>query len=72
MKNIGAFIKENRKARADKATANVKAYAAIRYLTGTLREKAAYLNKNGFVTTNNKLWQPTSVSRLIERYASYY
>ena len=56
------IIKENRKARADKATANVKAYAAIRYLTGTLREKAAYLNKNGFVTTNNKLWQPTSVS----------
>lgn len=64
------LITENRKARADIAAANVKAYAAIRYLKGTLREKANYLNKNGFVTTNNKTWQPTSVSRLIERYAS--
>lgn len=64
------LITENRKARADIAAANVKAYAAIRYLKGTLREKANYLNKNGFVTTNNKLWRPTSVSRLIERYAS--
>lgn len=63
-------IKRNRRARADRATANVKAYAAIRYLKGTLREKADYLNRNGFVTTNNKTWQPTSVSRLIERYAS--
>ena len=64
------LIKENRKLRADKATANVKAYAAIRFLKGTLREKADYLNRNGFVTTNNKTWQATSVSRLIVRYAS--
>ena len=27
-----------------------------------------YLNRNGFVTTNNKTWQATSVSRLIARY----
>lgn len=64
------LIKRNRKARADSATANVKAFAAIRYLKGTLREKADYLNRNGFVTTNNKTWHPTSVSRLVERYAS--
>lgn len=64
------LIKRNRRARADSAAANVKAYAAIRYLKGTLREKADYLNRNGFVTTNNKTWQPTSVSRLIEIYAS--
>ena len=64
------LITENRKVRADIAAANVKAYATIRYLKGTLREKADYLNRNGFVTTNNKLWRPTSVSRLIERYAS--
>jgi DNA invertase Pin-like site-specific DNA recombinase len=64
------LIKRNRKARADSATANVKAYAAIKYLKGTLREKADYLNRNGFVTTNNKTWHPTSVSRLIDRYAS--
>ncbi|KWW29851.1 MAG: resolvase [bacterium P3] len=63
------LIKENRKARADRATANVKAYAAIRYLKGTLRDKAFYLNKNGFVTTINKQWYPTSVSRLIARYS---
>ena len=62
------LIKRNRRARADCATANVKAYAAIRYLKGTLREKADYLNRNGFVTTNNKTWQATSVSRLITRY----
>lgn len=63
-----ALIKENRKSRADKATANVKAFAAIKYMKGTLREKADYLNRNGFVTTNNKAWQATSVSRLIGRY----
>ena len=62
------LIKRNRRLRADCATANVKAYAAIRYLKGTLREKADYLNRNGFVTTNNKTWQATSVSRLITRY----
>ena len=62
------LIKRNRRARADSATANVKAYAAIRFLKGTLREKADYLNRNGFVTTNNKTWQATSVSRLIARY----
>lgn len=62
------LIKRNRRLRADCATANVKAYAAIRYLKGTLREKAEYLNRNGFVTTNNKTWQATSVSRLIARY----
>jgi DNA invertase Pin-like site-specific DNA recombinase len=62
------LIKKNRKARADSATVNVKAYAAIRYLKGTLREKADYLNRNGFVTSTNKTWHPTSVSRLIDRY----
>lgn len=62
------LIKKNRKTRADRATANVKAFAAIRYMAGTLREKADYLNRNGFVTTNNKTWQATSVSRLIGRY----
>ena len=64
------LIKENRKARADKATANVKAYAAVKYMKGTLQEKADYLNKNGFVTTTNKTWHPASVSRLITRYAT--
>ena len=64
------LIKKNRKARADSATANIKAYAAIRYMEGTLREKAAYLNRNGFMTANNKSWQPTSVSRLMARYSS--
>lgn len=62
------LIRKNRRARADSATVNVKAYAAIKYLKGTLREKADYLNRNGFVTTNNKTWQATSVSRLIARY----
>lgn len=64
------LIKENRKARADRATANVKAYAAIKFMKGTLREKADYLNRNGFVTTTNKTWHPASVSRLMERYAT--
>jgi DNA invertase Pin-like site-specific DNA recombinase len=62
------LIKKNRKARADSAMVNVKAYAAIKYLKGTLREKADYLNRNGFVTSTNKTWHPTSVSRLIDRY----
>ena len=64
------LIKKNRKERADCATANIKAYAAIRYMEGTLREKALYLNRNGFMTALNKSWRPTSVSRLIARYAS--
>lgn len=63
------LISENKKARADRAEANVKAYAAIRFMEGTLREKASYLNRSGFMTTNNKTWQPTSVRRLIARYA---
>lgn len=62
------LIKKNRKTLADRATANVKAFAAIKYMNGTLREKADYLNRNGFVTSTNKTWHPTSVSRLIDRY----
>ena len=68
IKGSHEFIKKNRKARADSATVNVKAYAAIRYMKGTLREKADHINRNGFVATNNKAWQATSASRLIARY----
>lgn len=63
------IISENKKAKADRAEANVKAYAAIRFMEGSLREKADYLNRCGFLTTNNKAWQATTVSRLIARYA---
>lgn len=63
------IISEKKKAKADRAEANVKAYAAIRFMEGSLREKAHYLNRSGFLTTNNKAWQATTVSRLIARYA---
>lgn len=61
-------INENRKAKADRASANVKAYAVIRFMAGSLREKAMYLNQCGFLTTSNKEWHATSVKRLIDRY----
>lgn len=69
IENNHILIRENKKARAYYAEANIKAYAAIKFMEGTLREKAEYLNRTGFLTTNNKVWRPTSVSRLIKRYA---
>ncbi|MBR5678194.1 MAG: recombinase family protein [Paludibacteraceae bacterium] len=47
---------------------NRKAYAAIRFMNGTLREKAAYLNESGFLTPRGKQFQAMQVSLLIKRY----
>lgn len=48
---------------------NRRAWAAIKFMSGTLREKAAYLNDNGFTTPKGKQWSAVQVSRLIARYA---
>lgn len=54
---------------ADTNEANRKAFAAIRFMPGSLREKAAYLNQNGFLTAKGKAFTAMQVKRLIERYS---
>jgi DNA invertase Pin-like site-specific DNA recombinase len=61
---------EKRKAAANMSEANRHAYAAIRYMDGSLKAKADYLNENGFKTPNGNLWNPIQISRLIARYTS--
>ena len=57
-----------RKANAKSNQANRHAYDAIRLMNGTLNEKAAYLNENGYLTRNGKKFSATQVSRLIAMY----
>lgn len=57
-----------RKANAKSNKANRHAYDAIRLMNGTLNEKAAYLNENGYLTRNGKKFSATQVSRLIAMY----
>lgn len=57
-----------RKANAKSNQANRHAYDAIRLMPGTLNEKAAYLNNNGYLTRNGKKFSATQVSRLIAMY----
>ena len=59
---------EARKANAKSNKANRHAYDAIRLMNGTLNEKAAYLNNNGYLTRNGKRFSATQVSRLISMY----
>ena len=59
---------EARKANAKNNKANRHAYDAIRLMNGTLNEKAAYLNNNGYLTRNGKRFSATQVSRLISMY----
>lgn len=60
---------EARKANARNNTANRHAYDAIRLMSGTLTEKAAYLNDHGYLTRCGKRFTATQVSRLISMYA---
>jgi DNA invertase Pin-like site-specific DNA recombinase len=45
---------------------NRRAKAFLKQLNGTLKYKAFMLNENGFRTSQNKLFTPTQVSRLIK------
>jgi len=70
--NAGAQLREvNRQGAAKRnqmaadAVENKHAYLAIRLMTGTLQQKADFLNENGFRTRNGKTFAPTSVKRLI-------
>lgn len=60
---------EARKRKANENEASRKAFAAIRYMDGTLREKAEYLNENGFATVTGKKFTAMQIKRLIERYS---
>ena len=73
--NAGAQLREvNRQGAAKRsqmahdAVENKHAYMAIRLMTGTLQQKADFLNENGFRTRNGKTFAPTSVKRLLQRY----
>jgi len=59
---------EARQRAANENEANRHAYAAIKFMCGTLAEKAAYLNGNGYRTRMGKEFKPMQVKRLIERY----
>jgi DNA invertase Pin-like site-specific DNA recombinase len=48
---------------------NRRAKAFLKQLNGTLKYKAFMLNENGFRTSQNKLFTPTQVSRLIKNNA---
>lgn len=50
--------------------ANRYAYAAIKFMQGTLAAKAAYLNENGYKTRTGKTFSPMQVKRLIDMYAA--
>ena len=70
--NAGAQLREvnrqgaaKRTMLANEAAENKHAYMAIRLMTGTLQQKADFLNENGFRTRNGKTFAPTSVKRLI-------
>ena len=73
--NAGAQLREvnrqgaaKRTMLANEAAENKHAYMAIRLMTGTLQQKADFLNENGFRTRNGKTFAPTSVKRLLQRY----
>ena len=68
--NAGAQLREvnrqgaaKRTMLANEAAENKHAYMAIRLMTGTLQQKADFLNENGFRTRNGKTFAPTSVKR---------
>lgn len=60
---------EARQSKADNNTANKTAFAAIRFMNGTLREKAAYLNELGFMAPRGGQWSAMQVQRLITRFS---
>jgi DNA invertase Pin-like site-specific DNA recombinase len=61
---------EARKRAANESEANRHAYAAIKFMPGTLAEKAAYLNENGYKTRQGKQFNPMQVKRLIDRFST--
>lgn len=56
------------KRKADEKHENKVAFAAIRFMKGTLQAKADYLNELGFTTSEGKKWHSAQVQRLIARY----
>lgn len=67
--NISAKGVETRKEKADNLKENKQAWIVIKSMTGSLREKADALNKNGFTTPKGGKWSAIQVSRLIARYS---
>lgn len=53
---------------AYKDESNSRAYDAIRFMQGTLREKATYLKERGYLTSRGNEFTAMGVKRLLERY----
>lgn len=70
MAAIGHLGPEARKRAAYDNGENRRAYAAIKLMQGTLAEKAAYLNENGYTTPTGKAFCATTIFRLEKRYAA--
>ncbi len=70
MRAVNHLGSERRRADADAAPENRHAWNAIRLMNGTLAQRAAWLNAEGYRTRNGKLWTPCAVQRLAQRYAA--
>ena len=70
MRKYNALGVEARQRKANENEANRHAYAAVKFMQGSLAEKAAYLNENGYKTRNGKPFHAMQVKRLIDRYES--
>ena len=70
MRAINAQGVARRKQLAQDAPENRHAYNAVRFMPGTLAEKAAFLNAEGYKTRNGKTFTPMAVKRLLDRYTA--
>lgn len=61
---------EARKEAADRDPNNVRAWHAIRLMSGTLQSKADWLNENGYRTPRGGMYSPTQVARLVARFSA--
>lgn len=68
LKSMADTSAKVRKEKADNLQANKQAWAVIKNMTGSLRDKAEELNNNGFTTPKGGQWTAIQVSRLIARY----
>ena len=67
---ITAKASEQRSNKANSNESQRHAYNAICFMSGTLQEKANYLNRLGYTTPKGKPFTRIQVSRLIDRFAN--
>ena len=68
-RRAGENAAKTHKSKADGNERNRTAYAAVKFMDGSLQEKADFLNDNGFVTPRGSSFTPMSIKRLLDRYS---